>query len=125
MWPAPRRHGLQARGGQGARRQGRRRHRLRQAGAGLGRPSRLPSSDGVGGVVLERSRAYTAGMVEDIVYRSAGILMRLYGTEAPAHADERAEKFRGLGNEGGRAFWLRVATAIGELERREPGDTVH
>ena len=80
----------------------------------------------MGGVVLDWGRAYTAGMVDDIdVYRSAGILMRMYGTEAPAHAEERAEKFRGLGNEDGRAFWLRVAAAIGELERREPGGAVH
>ena len=49
------------------------------------------------------------------IYRSAWIMRRHYGTDAPGEAEKRARDMHDAGDSDGAAFWQRVAAAIAEL----------
>lgn len=59
------------------------------------------------------------------LYRTAWVLLREYGDDAPIIAARRADALLAQGDIEGRAVWLGVIRAINGLRRdRRPGDTV-
>ena len=68
-------------------------------------------------------------MVDEIdIYRSAKLLIDQHGEDAARHAARQARACSEKGNLKGRAVWLRVVRAIGELLNRSPpsgGAAVH
>ncbi len=63
-------------------------------------------------------------MTSDLdVYRSAHLLIKRHGDDAPIEAAMRADKLAEDGDMEGRAVWLRIVKAIEELLSEErPGD---
>ncbi len=72
-------------------------------------------------------RKYQLGslMVLDIdIYRTANVLVREHGEDAPIHAAMRADALLEAGDLGGLAVWKRILRAVEELQRAEPGPGV-
>ncbi len=67
-------------------------------------------------------------MIPDLdIYRSANLLVKHHGQDAPTHAAMRADAMLEAGDPGGCAVWKRILRAVEELQRTEPrpGGKVH
>jgi hypothetical protein len=65
-------------------------------------------------------------MIPDLdIYRSAQVLVKRHGQDAPIHAVMRADAMLDKGALDGFAVWKRVLRAVEELQRVEPGAQVH
>ena len=67
-------------------------------------------------------------MTSDLdIYRSASLLIKQHGPDAPIHAAMRAGELLEAGDLGGYAVWRRVLRAVEELQGTEPksGEAVH
>ena len=61
-------------------------------------------------------------MIPDLdIYRSANVLVKQHGEDAPIHAAMRADAMLEAGDLDGYAVWRRILRAVGELGRAEPG----
>ncbi len=61
-------------------------------------------------------------MIPDLdIYRSAQVLIKQHGEDAPIHAAMRADAMLGKGDLDGYAVWKRVVKAAEVLMRTEPG----
>ncbi len=58
------------------------------------------------------------------IYRSANLLVKRHGENAPIHAGMQADELLEAGDLDGYAVWKRVLRAVGELQRMEPGPGV-
>ena len=58
------------------------------------------------------------------IYRSANVLVKQHGPDAPIHAAMRADAMLDKGDLGGYAVWRRIVMAVEELQRAEPGPGV-
>jgi hypothetical protein len=54
------------------------------------------------------------------IYRTANLLVKQHGQDAPIHAAMRADAMLEKGDLGGCAVWRRVLKAVEELLREEP-----
>ncbi len=64
-------------------------------------------------------------MTSDLdIWRSANILVKRHGQDAPIHAAMRADAMLEKGDLDGYAVWKRVLRAAGELQRTKPGPGV-
>ncbi len=64
-------------------------------------------------------------MIPDLdTYRSANVLVKRHGQDAPIEAAMRADAMLEVGDLGGYAVWRRILRAVEELQRREPGPGV-
>ncbi len=54
------------------------------------------------------------------MYRSANVLVKRYGPDAPIHAAMRADELLEAGDLDGCAVWKRILRAVGELQGTEP-----
>ena len=61
------------------------------------------------------------------IYRSAQVLVKRHGEDAPIHAAMRADAMLDKGNLDGCDVWKRILRAVGVLGRAEPGpgEAVH
>jgi hypothetical protein len=61
------------------------------------------------------------------IYRSANLLVKQHGEDAPIHAAMRADAMLEAGDLGGYVVWKRVLRAVGELQGTAPraGTRVH
>ncbi len=61
------------------------------------------------------------------IFRSANVLVKRHGEDAPIHAAMRADELLEAGDLDGYAAWRRVLRAVGELRRAapKPGEMVH
>ena len=59
------------------------------------------------------------------IYRSANLLVKQHGEDAPIEATMRADAMLEAGDLGGYAVWKRILRAVEELRRTEPGARVH
>ena len=61
------------------------------------------------------------------IYRSAQLLVKILGQDAPIQAAMRADAMLDKGDLGGYAVWKRVLRAVEDLQRVEPrpGGKVH
>ena len=67
-------------------------------------------------------------MASDLdIYRSASVLIRHRGEDAPIEAAMRADAMLERGDLDGYAVWRRIVKAVEELHRteRKPGDVAH
>ncbi len=67
-------------------------------------------------------------MIPDLdIYRSASILVKHHGQDAPIHAAMRADAMLDKGDLGGCAVWRRIVRAVEELrgEIATAGDQIH
>ena len=67
-------------------------------------------------------------MIPDLdIYRSANILVKRHGQDAPIHAAMRADELLEKGDLDGYAVWKRVLRAVGELQGMKPeaGERAH
>ncbi len=65
-------------------------------------------------------------MIPDLdIFRSANILVKQHGEDAPIHAAIRADAMLEKGDLDGLAVWKRVLQAVEELQRVEPGARLH
>ncbi len=67
-------------------------------------------------------------MVSDLdIYRSASVLIREHGEDAPIEAAMRADAMLESGDVDGYAVWKRIVKAVEEIHRteRKPGDVAH
>ena len=67
-------------------------------------------------------------MTSDLdIYRSANVLVKQHGEDAPVHAAMRADAMLEKGDLDGFAVWRRILRAVGELQRTDmgPGVRVH
>jgi hypothetical protein len=53
------------------------------------------------------------------IYRSANILLREHGEDAPIEAAMRADALLEAGDMEGHAVWVRIVKAVGDLLSRE------
>ncbi len=61
-------------------------------------------------------------MIPDLdIFRSANLLVKQHGQDAPIQAAMRADAMLDKGDLGGYAAWKRVLRAVEELQRAEPG----
>ncbi len=61
-------------------------------------------------------------MTSDLdIYRSAQVLVREHGPDAPIHAAMRADAMLEVGDLDGYAVWKRILLAVEELQRAESG----
>ncbi len=61
-------------------------------------------------------------MTSDLdIYRSAQVLVKQHGADAPIHAAMRADAMLETGDLGGYAVWKRILRAVEELQGTEPG----
>ncbi len=56
------------------------------------------------------------------IYRSARLLIDQHGEDAVRHAATQADKLAEAGDREGRRVWLRILSAVKELQQREPGE---
>ncbi len=64
-------------------------------------------------------------MIPDIdIYRSANVIIKQYGQDAPIHAAIRADAMLEVGDLDGYAVWKRILRAVGELQGVNPADAV-
>ena len=54
------------------------------------------------------------------IYRSANLLMKQHGQDAPSHAAMRADAMLEAGDLDGYAVWKRILRAVEELRTEEP-----
>ncbi len=61
------------------------------------------------------------------IYRSAQVLVKQHGDDAPIEAAMRADAMLEKGDLEGYAVWKRILRAVGELQGTEPksGEAVH
>ncbi len=60
-------------------------------------------------------------MIPDLdIYRSAQVLVKRHGPDAPIHAAMRANAMLEAGDLDGSAVWKRVLAAVEELQKTEP-----
>ncbi len=60
-------------------------------------------------------------MIPDLdIYRSANVLVKRHGPDAPIHAAMRADAMLEKGDLGGYVVWKRVLKAVGDLWREKP-----
>ncbi len=61
------------------------------------------------------------------IYRSAQVLVKQHGTDAPIHAAMRADAMLEKGDLDGYAVWRRILGAVEELQGTapKPGEAVH
>ena len=62
------------------------------------------------------------------IYRTANLLIKQHGAEAPVHAAMRADAMLDKGDLDGQAVWKRIIRAVEELQGCEPpgeGEAVH
>ena len=61
------------------------------------------------------------------IWRSANLLVKHHGQDAPIHAAMRADAMLEAGDLGGYVVWKRILRAVGELQgtEPEPGVKVH
>ena len=61
------------------------------------------------------------------IYRSANLLVKQHGEDAPIHAAMRADAMLEVGDVDGYAVWKRILRAVGELQGTGPksGEAVH
>ena len=67
-------------------------------------------------------------MIPDLdIYRSAQVLVKQHGDDAPIHAAMRADAMLNKGDLSGCAVWRRILQAIEELQGTapKPGEAVH
>ncbi len=67
-------------------------------------------------------------MIPDLdIYRSANLLVKDHGEDAPIHAAMRANAMLEKGDQEGYAVWKRVLMAVEELQREiaTAGDQIH
>ncbi len=55
------------------------------------------------------------------IYRSANVLVKQHGEDAPIEAAMRADAMLDKGNLDGCAVWKRILRAVGELQGTGPG----
>ncbi|MCZ6896030.1 MAG: hypothetical protein O7H40_18540, partial [Gammaproteobacteria bacterium] len=58
-------------------------------------------------------------------YRTANLLVKQHGEDAPIHAAMRADAMLEKGDLAGYAVWKRILRAVGDLQRTAPGARVH
>ena len=64
-------------------------------------------------------------MIPDLdIYRSANLIVKHHGDDAPIHAAMQADVMLDKGDLGGFAVWTRILRAVEELQRAEPGARV-
>ena len=56
------------------------------------------------------------------IYRSAKLLVKQHGTEAPIHAAMKADAMIDKGDLDGQRAWLYILAAVNELLDTQPGD---
>ncbi len=59
------------------------------------------------------------------IYRSAQVLVKHHGEDAPIHTTMRADALLKAGDLDGCSVFKRILRAVGELQRAEPGSRVH
>jgi len=60
-------------------------------------------------------------MIPDIdIWRSAQVMVKRYGQDAPIETAQRADALLDEGDLGGHAVWLRIVKAVEDLLRAEP-----
>ncbi len=60
-------------------------------------------------------------MITDLdIYRTAAVLVKQHGDDAPIHAAMRADALLEAGDLEGVAVWKRVLRAVEEMQRAEP-----
>ena len=62
------------------------------------------------------------------IYRSANLLVKQHGEDAPIEAAMRADELLEAGDLDGYAVWKRILRAVGELQGTtapKPGEAVH
>ncbi len=59
------------------------------------------------------------------IYRSANLLIKQHGEDAPIHAAMRADATLEAGDVDGYKVWKRILRAVKELQGTEPGARVH
>ncbi len=67
-------------------------------------------------------------MIPDLdIFRSAGVLVKRHGPDAPIHAAMRADAMLEKGDLDGCAVWKRVLKAVEELQGTtpKPGEAIH
>ena len=67
-------------------------------------------------------------MTSDLdIYRAANELIKQHGDKAPIHAAMRADELLEAGDLDGKAVWVRIMKAIGELlsEKQTDGAAIH
>ncbi len=65
-------------------------------------------------------------MILDLdIYRSANLLVKQHGEDAPIHAAMRADAMLEAGDLDGYAVWKRIMRAVEELRGTVPGARVH
>ncbi len=67
-------------------------------------------------------------MTSDLdIFRSASLLVKQHGPDAPIHAAMKADAMLEAGDLDGAAVWKRIVRAVEELQRVEPrpGGKVH
>ncbi len=65
-------------------------------------------------------------MIPDLdIWRSAHLLVKHPGEDAPIHAAMKADAMLEKGDLDGLAVWKRVLRAVEELQRVEPGARLH
>ncbi len=67
-------------------------------------------------------------MIPDLdIYRSANLLVKRHGEDAPNHAAMRADAMLEKGDLDGYGVWKRILRAVGELQGAAPksGEAVH
>ena len=64
-------------------------------------------------------------MTSDLdIYRSANVLVKQHGQDAPIHAAMRADAMLEKGDLDGYTAWKRILRAVEELQRAGPGAEV-
>ncbi len=67
-------------------------------------------------------------MIPDLdIYRSANVIIKQYGKDAPIQAAIRADAMLEAGDLDGYAVWRRILRAVGKLQDTAPksGEVVH
>ncbi len=67
-------------------------------------------------------------MITDLdIYRSANLLVKHHGDDAPIHAAMRADAMLAAGDLDGYAMWKRILRAVEEIQGTAPksGEAVH
>ncbi len=61
-------------------------------------------------------------MVSDLdIWRTANVIIKQYGQDAPIHAAMRADAMLETGDPNGYAVWKRILRAVEELQSVKPG----
>ncbi len=65
-------------------------------------------------------------MTSDLdIYRSANLLVKHHGDDAPIEAAMRADAMLERADQDGYAVWKGIVRAVGVLQETEPGGKVH